>query len=1041
MTGITTVRQALRKRFSNITEVAEDIVRGERLYDNKRFAVAYVDLSDDIVHRANDLRSFQEKLLGADYFSSPDQLRWSSYLYFVAGPRSLKAEGFDNAKASIEANRDYARKFVLSPDDMIWLLRDSPLFVLKQDVETANVTTTWESLLESRHLNVLLDKPARTKAVELIEKGHASKHPVKHRTYELSSKDLSLTKGFLRSLDITTFRPVLDGRHFQFADVNLIYGPNGSGKTSLLEAIEYLYCGHNRRGSSEVEFLLKGSVETESAGEKSVSPTTETARIKGRNFSWYRMESHKSKNIVDGFTRYNFLDTDAAFRISTELEPKSLHDDLRRLLVGPEASTLWDYLKNVKDDIDVKFKALRRDKKLETERCESLKENIERLKQIPTQALSLSKTFRSGLRELGWRGAEAEGDGIVQQIEREKIESIARNLAKVRALTKSTSFTKMALRQQIELINAMHIASIPLEDERARILKTIDVHRYELTSLRQNDSLLSEWRNYCDAGAPRLIREIESGRVAVRKTRERLGTLTTISLPKLPENLARQPLQVAAQECAFHAIATHEEVLSTEAANKKLESLQEIFKLAQAQLQNAARQLIGQTGRNNVCPVCQTIHDPSELQAKIEALTSGGEAINMTELAKLLQDTKERETQAKHHKEEVKLLLSICAKLGMDGGQVSAEEVSSVLVSQQLGLQKAVETLRIAEESLAGFGQVGLSLDRYLELQPKIVALFEDGDDVENAGILEDARKVINSSTVDIDIRIRNLNVELENTSEKLLALLRDKALPISLTEHSSAENVQISLSDHLKRSHIAVEYVQEVEKILDWPETRSLHELEQSITVAIEAFDKAMHAVLTERETDASVEQAQNIYNVANESLLQKKEKVQHLKAASETLAELFENYSLDAVMDGVLTSIKDQINDVFGRIHTPREYEFAVSAENLLKARGTNAPRSLDQVSTGQRAACALSVFLALNSTARSAPPVLLIDDPIAHVDDLNALSFIDYLRDLVLHAPRQLFFATADSKVAALFEKKFSFLGPNRFKKLSLTPRHMA
>lgn len=1042
MTEMTTVRQALGMQFSNITEVAEGVVRGERLYDNKCFAVAYVDFSDDVVHRANDLRSFQEKLLGEDYFSSPDQLRWSSYLYFVAGPRSHRAEGFDNARAIIEANRDYARKFVLSPDDMLWILHDSPLFVPGQDVETADVTMFWESLLESRQLNVLLDKPARAKAVELIEKGQASKKFVKKRTYALSPKDLTLTNGFLRGLDITTFRPVHDGQEFRFADVNLIYGPNGSGKTSLLEAIEYLYCGHNRRISSEGTFLLKGSVQPEQTGsEKPVSPTTDTARIKCRNFAWYRMESHKAKNIVDGFTRYNFLDTDAAFRISTDLEPVSLRDDLRRLIVGSEASTLWDYLKKVKDDVDARHKELCRDKKFEAERCKSLQENIERLKQVPTLALSLSKTFRAGLRELGWIGAETKGDCIVQEVERESIESIARNLAKIRTLTTLTPFTKTALHLQIELINARNIAAIPLEDERARIMKTIANHRRELTSLEQTATLLSEWKTYCDAGAPKLIREVEGSRIAVRNTREQLGTLATGSLPKLPENLARQPLQVTAQECASLVIVTHEEVLAAEAANMKIKSLQEMLMIAQAQLQNAARQLIGQTGRHNVCPVCETVHDPSELETKIEALTSAGTTNNMVELAKLLQNTKSREAQAKCLKEEVDTLLVSCFKLGLDGGQVSAEEVSYTLASQQASLQKSVETLRTAEESLAGFNLIGLSLDRYLDLRPKIVAMFEEGDDVEDAGILEDAKEEINSSTVVIDKQIRTFTLELERTSEKLLALLCDNALPVSLAEISTAEQVQVSLSDHLKTTLKAAEFVYEVEKFLVWPENWSLHEIEQSITSATEAFDKAMHAVLTERATNASVEQAQYAYDVANESLQQKRKKTPRLKAASETLAELLEDHSLDAAMDGVLTSIKDQINDVFGRIHTPREYEFAVSAENLLMARGTHAPRSLDQISTGQRAACALSVFLALNSTARSAPPVLLIDDPIAHIDDLNALSFIDYLRDLVLHAPRQLFFATADSKVAALFEKKFSFLGPDRFKKVSLTSRHMA
>jgi chromosome segregation protein len=75
-------------------------------------------------------------------------------------------------------------------------------------------------------------------------------------------------------------------------------------------------------------------------------------------------------------------------------------------------------------------------------------------------------------------------------------------------------------------------------------------------------------------------------------------------------------------------------------------------------------------------------------------------------------------------------------------------------------------------------------------------------------------------------------------------------------------------------------------------------------------------------------------------------------------------------------------------------------------------------------------------LNRSAETAPPVLLIDDPIAHIDDLNALSFLDYLRDLAVSMRKQVFFATADARLAALFQRKFEFLGNERFKKIVLS-----
>ena len=68
--------------------------------------------------------------------------------------------------------------------------------------------------------------------------------------------------------------------------------------------------------------------------------------------------------------------------------------------------------------------------------------------------------------------------------------------------------------------------------------------------------------------------------------------------------------------------------------------------------------------------------------------------------------------------------------------------------------------------------------------------------------------------------------------------------------------------------------------------------------------------------------------------------------------------------------------------------------------------------------------------------APPVILIDDPIAHVDDMNSLSFLDYLREVAVQEQRQIFFATASDKLAALFQRKFDFLGEEGFRRLNLT-----
>ena len=61
-------------------------------------------------------------------------------------------------------------------------------------------------------------------------------------------------------------------------------------------------------------------------------------------------------------------------------------------------------------------------------------------------------------------------------------------------------------------------------------------------------------------------------------------------------------------------------------------------------------------------------------------------------------------------------------------------------------------------------------------------------------------------------------------------------------------------------------------------------------------------------------------------------------------------------------------------------------------------------------------------------------MLDDPVAHVDDINTLSLLDHLRDIALSGERQIFFASADAKIGSLFGRKFRFLG-ERFVQIDL------
>lgn len=123
-------------------------------------------------------------------------------------------------------------------------------------------------------------------------------------------------------------------------------------------------------------------------------------------------------------------------------------------------------------------------------------------------------------------------------------------------------------------------------------------------------------------------------------------------------------------------------------------------------------------------------------------------------------------------------------------------------------------------------------------------------------------------------------------------------------------------------------------------------------------------------------------------------------------------DNQSLDAANAAIVAATHKVADSIFKRIHVPAEYMVTSDAETPLRRRDNSSAIQLNQVSTRQRAAYVLSMFLAMNAQVTTGPKAILLDDPISHIDDLNALSFLDYPRNLVLKSNRQVFFATADA-----------------------------
>lgn len=1032
MSEMQVVREALPYLIDNIKHIDEWVVRGEKRLSGQTYAVAYVDLADNVIARSQNIKEFQEQILGDDFFSATGDLRWNNYLYIVAGPNSMAdTAAFVTAKAIIEADKDYARKQVVSKKELELILGGARLYEPKPATKTANVLTDWERRLSIHELDLLLDCPTpRTAAIERVRQGNAKRTSSLERIKSLNSADLHLVTSKLSELTIEKFRPVHNGKTYKFGQVTLVIGPNGSGKTSLLEAVEFLYCGHNRRANSASSLSVKAMLTNlETAQEYSLTSTVEAARIKARCLAWYNRNERSAKAIIDGFTRYNFLDTDAAFRISTDLDPSEVTTDLSRLLVGPSTAEIWNYLTKINEDIDRASDKAQVSMERQKLVLEANEKTLKDIQDKPSMAKALRESYLQTLGALGW--TQVPGNSKLDESEGELLLSVLGHLQALQAAGPEARTIDALRARYDELEKAIYESSLheSILAEFQSIQQTItDSIKYQKSVIENID----RWIAYSSSGfqrlrglAPKAIREaqdasIRLGRFAVGQLPEIPFAYQTVSL-EVVKHLADEALSHAKDRVQVLQALADEHGRSVAARASLATKLREAVLSSQTQAENT-----------DMCPVCKTIHPFGELSRLINAITEGElENPELQQITEALLSAQKQLKTARSNLDTIQFVDAIAREFELSTSS-SAPDICRQLLAMRTQSIALTEKANSTANELNILEENGFSPNEYDLIWSQISSILTDTEATIDAAIT--ARHKLLQNNEDQHQKLSVIQSKIMTAKLGIREICQRVITPqwsTNVTQNDTFSTL-ISLRDEFS---LVLTHIPQIQSQIIISGDTLLSELQTQIANASVAFNEAFSAAHSEAANSQVLVDLAKTVTDEKQVLNKMKEEAGALRKAVDVLESLFTESSLEKASQESLAAISDQINEVFSRIHAPREYEYVGQKGALLKKIITQEVRTLEQVSTGQRAAFALSIFLALNITAESAPPVLLIDDPIAHIDDLNALSFIDCLRDLAVNSGRQVFFATADTRIASLFSKKFSFLG-DEFKTIQLT-----
>jgi chromosome segregation protein len=1029
LTSAVDVRRAILDAYSeSVQELDQNVLKLERRYGDKTYAVAYVDLSDSVVDRANSLKTFQEDLLGQDFFAGESDLRWNSYLYFWAGPNSAHSDGFSQAKATIERDRHFARKFVVTDHELFVRLQGSSRAPESEQPVLTDVSEVWASSLRAASLGMVLEQRPRTTTIDAIVDGtafRAERSSGASATVPVSRD--ALGDGKLRELDIGAFRRVHTGKHFDFADVNLIIGANGKGKTSLLEAIEALYCGRVRRDQSATFQDIVGKVRLPDGRLETVKATSAVATAKARNAAWYGRTDNQANAISQGFTRFNFLDTDAAFRLSAEESPEQIKLDLSRLLVGPDTSKLWSHISNLAKDTSDRLRTTRERLPAERRQLELLTAEIARLKATPSEATVSLQTLKARFAELSPLVAVAD-DALLSESTRSVLAEIQKQLSLAIAASPNPEVSKGDLEQNRRQIQT-------LSERIQRLATDEDVHISAADHASRSSevskaaaSSLERWSALLAANVPAQARSSQELQKAVADLRNALNVAFVPSDVSLEYRAV--PLHEAMSVARAKTSQAIEGELVASTALAQQQRLGEKLDALRADLSAVAKAYVQQSGDDEHCPVCGTVHGTGELMAKLDSLLASDDASTVVALRQSLQFARDEVAKTRADEEALGSITVLAKSLRIDAEENVAAVLRAIETARgQLEAQQAA--FDAARAHLAQVTASGVNWSNWQVVLNEVAPLMP-GQDPEHLGLVADALQAHRAEA----------QSQQDKHMQALAALqsIRTEVASLTAGAIANAGTARDALAA-LKRAEVtlerAVTALAEVSSRIQVTQGEPLHSVLKRVEATMLAADRALHAKLRDEQASSELKAKEAELAVATKRFQAGDKGRENLERAAGALSELVEKHSLDQATSDAFRAIRDRVGSVFAQIHSPPEYELGAfdDERGFLVRKDDGAHHAIDQVSTGQRAALALSIFLASNESAKSAPPVLLIDDPVAHIDDLNALSFLDYLRELALRANKQIFFATADIRLAALFERKFEFLGSQRFRKLVL------
>ncbi len=990
-----------------ILDKADNLFRCVKRNIQEPYEICYIDKST--YWTEDNYLKYIENKIATNYYEHPGYLQWNYYYYFISPENTIEEN--KEQKKIVEENGIYARKYIMSEAEFInWLNDYNSLKIGENGKINTDLYSQWIESLRKSKLYFVYDRdytdfqPSVDKYLingDFIDTEKISKN-VGSSSVDVLDK---ITK-----IKLTEFReyPKSEAGGYNFGTVNLIHGPNASGKTSLFDALELTITGKFSKGSAIKKFKIE--LETNN-NTKWKYPESSSSIYRNRDANWYMTGQARVNRLNLNFNKFNFYNCNYAYELKSKSE--NILDVITEIALGKEVNWLESRIIGFRDRFRDEYNYyLKQFDKLNIDLTE--KNNFLRL---ITETSDNSKEFKKNLikqlNEKKWKFTNDNDDEQFLININNILQLVINCYTNITKKLPLDSFDIAKIRTEVsELKNKQsnfHTAKNKIDE----LNNEIGIKKEEASKLEKLQIVINELHKYIqNINIPLLIGlkdVIDSDMAALRSCELIQEQIQNYKISGLFEDEKTKSSTLKVIEDSYINIqnTTSQNINRVQSSISNIEENLDSLSKITSDIKSLGKEYIAINPESENCPLCNTKFEREKL---LEAIESTIENFSKSQtLLSLKQEIIQLNNDLNNINSKLVIIQAIknvsFLLFGDNSMNVTYTEILQELdenAKNIISLTKSLNQNRLLQSQ---FEADQLSETKFGELQSKLKQ-FNDFE------VLDRDKLVLIENALKSDISLISNTIDI---SEKLLQEKRKALIPFT---DEDEVNLRIYQEVDIDYSQLA--------QYIDFNNNINFLNLQESITIiksAIEIFSNEFHKSIAQNQTSIMIDSDIKKMKTDLHTFEFKRERA---KFAMDFLENLLIKYNKLSSLESYIGENRNELVKIFKLIHTPKEFKDIIfDNDKILLKTYSDESRSLDEISSGQRTALALSIFLSLNGKLKKGPNVIFFDDPVTYVDDLNILSFFDFLRELSLQTKRQIFFATANNDVAFLFRKKFEFL----------------